>query len=63
MTTETSFFLSEKELTRIVFEGDAIDLGLDITRNMCAAPEPWSEYESEITGHRWGGWLAAKGIE
>jgi hypothetical protein len=44
---------------RAGFEIDAELLGFDLTRHECAAPEPWSEYADEATGHRWAGWLAA----
>lgn len=47
---------------RAAFEADAEQYGFDLTRGYCAAPEPWSEYKSEATGHRWAGWLAAKGM-
>ena len=41
------------------FEKDAEAYGFDVTRLYCVAPEPWSEYASEATGHRWAGRLAA----
>lgn len=54
--------LDEKALRdyqREVFEVDAKAAGFDITR----APkrtmmQPFDEYVSDETGHRWGGWLA-----
>ena len=50
------------EAERKLFEADAEQYGFDLTRHQCAAPEPWSEYASEVTGHRWGGWLAARAM-
>ncbi len=47
---------------RCAFELDAKQYGFDLTRYHCAAPEPWSEYKNEETGHRWAGWLASKGM-
>ena len=47
------------ETARIAFEADAAQYDFNLTRRQCAAPEPWSEYANEATGHRWGGWLAA----
>lgn len=47
------------EETRAAFEADAKQYGFDLTRYHCAAPEPWSQYANEATGHRWSGWLAA----
>lgn len=52
----------DSEAQRNAFEKDAEAYGFDLTRYECAAPEPWSEYASEATGHRWAGWLAAKGM-
>jgi hypothetical protein len=46
-------------MSREAFEADAAPYGFDLTRQECAAPEPWSEYADEATGHRWAGWLAA----
>ncbi|MET3371977.1 hypothetical protein ABIC89_001018 [Variovorax boronicumulans] len=43
---------------RAAFEADAAPMGFDLKRLSCLAPEPWSEYADESTGHRWGGWLA-----
>lgn len=40
------------------FEYDAERYGFDITRSGWATSEPWSEYVSLETGHRWAGWLA-----
>lgn len=51
-----------REDERYAFERDAEQYGFDLTRYDCAAPEPWSEYKSDATGHRWAGWLAAKGM-
>ena len=51
-----------REIERDNFEEDAKQYDFDLTRYECAAPEPWSEYASEATGHRWAGWLVAKGI-
>lgn len=51
-----------REIERENFEDDAGQYGFDLARHHCAAPEPWSEYASEATGHRWAGWLAAKGM-
>lgn len=51
-----------REIERENFEDDAGQYGFDMTRHDSAAPEPWSEYASEATGHRWAGWLAAKGM-
>lgn len=48
------------ELERKLFEADAEPYGFNLTRYGCVAPEPWSEYESAETGHRWGGWLASR---
>lgn len=48
------------EAERALFEADAEPYGFDLTRHQCASPEPWSEYANEATGHRWGGWLAAR---
>lgn len=48
-----------EDAQRAAFEADAEPMGFDLTRFQCAAPEPWSEYANELTGHRWGGWLAA----
>jgi hypothetical protein len=50
------------EAERKLFEADAAPYGFDLTRYECAAPEPWSEYHSPATGHRWGGWLAARSL-
>ena len=47
------------EEARAAFEADAKKYGFDLMRYRCAAPEPWSQYANEATGHRWGGWLAA----
>lgn len=47
------------DAARAAFEADAAPYDFDLTRHQCAAPEPWSEYADEATGHRWGGWLAA----
>lgn len=51
-----------REIERDNFEDDAVQYGFDLERHECAAPEPWSEYASEATGHRWAGWLAANGM-
>lgn len=51
-----------REEERDAFETDAEQYGFDLTRCYCAVPEPWSEYENDATGHRWPGWLAAKGM-
>ena len=48
------------EAERALFEADAKLYGFDLTRYSCAAHEPWSEYANLETGHRWGGWLAAR---
>lgn len=48
------------EAERKLFEADAEPYGFDFTRHTCAAPEPWGEYLDAETGHRWGGWLAAR---
>lgn len=50
------------EAERQLFEADASVYGFDLTRHQCAAPEPWSEYADAATGHRWGGWLAARSM-
>ena len=50
------------EAERKLFEADAEQYGFDLTRHQCAAPEPWSEYADQATGHRWGGWLAARAM-
>ena len=50
------------EAERGLFEADAEPYGFDLARRQCAAPEPWAEYESEATGHRWAGWLAARAM-
>lgn len=42
------------------FEYDAGRYGFDITRSGWATSEPWSEYVSPETGHRWAGWLAGR---
>ena len=47
-------------MSREAFEADAAAYGFDLTRFECAAPEPWSEYKDEATGHRWAGWQAAR---
>lgn len=57
----SDFELIEEE--RKLFEQDAALYGFDLTRHNCAAPEPWSEYADESTGHRWGGWLAARSMK
>lgn len=54
----TDFEKRINEAERKLFEADAEQYGFDLTRRECAAPEPWSEYASDETGHRWGGWLA-----
>jgi hypothetical protein len=46
------------EVVRPHFERDAGAYDFDLQRLECAAPEPWSEYENNETGHRWGGFLA-----
>jgi hypothetical protein len=46
------------EAERKRFEADAAPYEFDLTRQTCAAPEPWAEYADDATGHRWGGWLA-----
>ena len=51
-----------REIERESFEADAAQYDFDLTRHNCAAPEPWSEYASYATGHRWAGWLAARGM-
>lgn len=48
------------EVERVLFEADAEHYGFDLTRHQCVAQEPWSEYADMDTGHRWGGWLAAR---
>lgn len=53
---------SSREQERGAFEADARPYGFSLRRLQCAAPEPWSEYESQETGHRWGGWLARSAI-
>lgn len=50
------------EVERILFEDDADSYGFDLRRLTCASPEPWSEYYNSDTGHRWGGWLAARSL-
>lgn len=50
------------EMERSLFEADAAPYGFDLSRHECAAPEPWSEYASAETGHRWAGWLAARSL-
>lgn len=52
-----------REDERYAFESDAEQYGFDLERYDCPVVEPWSEYKSEATGHRWAGWLAAKGVE
>lgn len=46
-------------MSREAFEADAAPYGFDLMHQECAAPEPWSEYADEATGHRWAGWQAA----
>lgn len=52
----------EREDERQAFEKDAEAYGFNVTRHQSPAVEPWSEYENAATGHRWAGWLAAKGL-
>lgn len=52
----------KRELERSEFEFDAKQYGFSVQRHEHAAPEPWGEYASEATGHRWAGWLAARGL-
>lgn len=47
-----------REQEREQFEVDAYTYDFDLERFKCAAPEPWSEYKAQDTGHRWAGWLA-----
>ena len=59
--TEPAELSDEDE--RAAFEADSLRYEFDVTRWECAAPEPWSEYQSLETGYRWSGWLArANGI-
>jgi len=51
-----------REMEREKFESDARPYGFDLTRFDCISDEPWSEYVDSETGHRWAGWLAAKGM-
>ena len=53
----------KREDERSAFEADAAQYGFDLARYYCPVVEPWSEYKSDATGHRWAGWLAAKGVE
>lgn len=51
------------EKQRALFEADAESYGFDLARSAAAenpGGEPWSEYADPATGHRWGGWLAAR---
>lgn len=57
MTNPTSE-QSSREQEREQFEVDAYTYDFDLERFQCAAPEPWSEYKAQDTGHRWAGWLA-----
>jgi hypothetical protein len=43
------------------FERDAGPMGFDLTRNHMRSlgVEPWGDYVSDATGHRWAGWAAA----
>lgn len=54
--------LNHTEGEREAFEADAAPMGFDLKRLDCLAPESWSEYADESTGHRWGGWLARAAI-
>lgn len=54
---------SPREKEREQFETDAVARGFNIARNEAIAQEPWHEYASNPTGHRWAGWLAARGVE
>lgn len=48
-----------KEKMREEFEANAKAYGFDITRqSRWTSSNPWSEYASDETGHRWAGWLA-----
>lgn len=49
------------ERERAAFEADAEPYGFDLRRTkMNLSGEPWSDYGDKETGHRWGGWLAAR---
>lgn len=48
------------EAERKLFEADAAPYGFNLTRYDFKGVEPWSDYASDDTGHRWGGWLAAR---
>lgn len=63
MTCQYDLKKSISEIERENFESDAAQYGFDLTRMKCSVYEPWSDYESSETGHRWAGWLAAKGID
>ena len=54
----------ERDVQRVHFEADAAPMGFDLTRSRAGqiSAEPWAEYADDATGHRWGGWLAARGI-
>jgi hypothetical protein len=53
--------LSEHEALRAEFEADAYPLGFDFKRlHGTLGGEPWAEYESAATGHRWAGFVAAR---
>jgi hypothetical protein len=51
------------EIERQLFEDDAQQYGFDLSKvkNLCG--EPWADYADDDTGHRWAGWLAARGVE
>ena len=53
-----------REAERDRFEKDAEPYGFDLTPSPLRgkAVEHWTDYEDNETGHRWGGWLAAKGM-
>lgn len=54
----------EKEDQRKLFEADAEPYGFDLKRQKDGVfEECWNEYVDCLTGSRWAGWLAAKGIE
>jgi hypothetical protein len=52
---------TEKEALRPVFELHAMSLGFPVNRAVAPHPraEPWTEYQSVNTGHRWAGYLDA----
>ena len=53
---------SQWEQYRAAFEADAGPLGFDLTRRESITGEPWTEYAEEVTGQRFGGFIAAAAL-